>query len=154
VHVLLDLSGHTAHNRLPVFAWKPAPVQASWLGYFATTGVPEIDYLLGDPHVTPADEAGHFTETICRLPECYLCFTEPDAALEVARLPALSTGSITFGCFNNLTKMNDAVVVVWAKILTGIPGSKLFIRPGSSMKIRCAKLVYAGLPGMESTRSA
>jgi len=75
IHLLLDLSGHTRHNRLPLFAWKPAPVQAHLAGYFATTGVKEMDYLLGDPYVTPAARENHFTETVWRLPECYACFT-------------------------------------------------------------------------------
>jgi protein O-GlcNAc transferase len=128
VHILLDLAGHTAHNKLPLFAWKPAPVQASWLGYFATTGLEEMDYLLGDPYNTPVYEAGHFTETIWRLPEISLCFTPPYADIEVEPLPALSSESITFGCFNNLTKMNNAVVDLWAKVLRAIPHAKLFIK--------------------------
>lgn len=128
VHILIDLSGHTQHNRLPVFSWKPAPVQIAWLGYFATTGVPEIDYIIGDPHVSPADEAGHFTEKIWQLPECYWCFSEPDVRVDVSPLPALSVGHITFGCFNNLSKMNDAVVDLWAKVLHAVPGSKLFLK--------------------------
>ena len=128
VHILIDLSGHTDHNRLPVFAWKPAPIQISWLGYWATTGVPEIDYLLGDPYVTPYDEANHFTEKIWQLPECIYCLTEPTVALEVEPLPALSTGTITFGCFNNLAKMTNEVVALRAKILKAVPGSKLFLK--------------------------
>lgn len=128
IHILIDLSGHTAHNRLPVFAWKPAPVQVSWLGYFATTGVTEIDYLLGDPYVTPNEEQNHFTEKIWRLPESYLCFTPPDIPLDVGVLPMLSRGRITFGCFNNLAKINDAVVHLWAKVLKAIPDSCLFLK--------------------------
>ncbi len=128
IHVLIDLSGHTRHNRLPVFAWKPAPVQASWQGYLASTGVSEIDYFLGDPHVAPASEAHHFTEQIWQLPESYMCFTEPKVAVEVAALPALTTGSITFGCLNNLTKMSDASVALWARILKSVPGSKLLLK--------------------------
>ena len=128
IHVLLDLSGHTGHNRLPLFAWKPAPVQASWLGYFATTGIAEMDYLLGDPHVTPKEEEGHFTENIWRLPESYLCFTPPDVALEPGPLPALTEGRITFGCFNNLNKMNDAVLALWARVLQAVPGSRLLLK--------------------------
>lgn len=128
VHVLIDLAGHTRFSRLPVFAWKPVPVQVSWLGYFATTGVSEIDYLLGDPYVAPTDEASHFTEKLWQLPECYMCFTEPDVALEVAPLPALLTNSVTFGCFNNWRKVSDAVVAVWARILNAVPGSRLFLK--------------------------
>ena len=130
IHVLLDCSGHTGKNRLPVFAWKPAPVQVSWPGYFATTGVAEMDYLVGDPYVTPAGEAGHFTETVWQLPETYLCFTPPDVPLEVGPLPALSSNSVTFGSFNNLTKMNDAVVTLWAKVLQAVPHSRLFLKAG------------------------
>lgn len=128
LHVLVDLSGHTAKNRLPVFAWKPAPVQTSWLGYFATTGVPGMDYVLGDPHVTPLSEAGHFTERIWQLPASYLCFTEPDVPLDVTPLPALASSQITFGSFNNLSKMNDAVVAVWSDILNAVPSSRLFLK--------------------------
>ncbi|NOT81327.1 MAG: tetratricopeptide repeat protein, partial [Gallionella sp.] len=128
VHVLLDLSGHTAKNRLPVFAWKPAPVQATWLGYFASTGVAEIDYLLADAHMVPSIDESHFTETIWRLPSSYLCFTPPDVELTVEPIPALSTGQITFGCFNNLTKVNDAVIALWARVLLAIPNSRLFLK--------------------------
>ena len=128
VHILIDLSGHTAHNRLPVFAWRPAPVQATWLGYFATTGLAAIDHVLADPHVVPPGEEDHFTEGVWRLPESYLCFTPPDVALEVARLPALSSGAVTFGCFNNLAKMNDAVVALWARVVLAVPGSRLFLK--------------------------
>ena len=75
VHVLLDLSGHTEQNRLPMFAWKPAPVQASWLGYFATTGVAEMDYLLTSEAAVPEAHRGHFSETVWYLPDTWLCFT-------------------------------------------------------------------------------
>ena len=128
VHVLIDLSGHTTYNRLPVFAWKPAPVQVTWLGLPATTGVAEIDYVLGDPHALPAAYDGHFSETAWRLPESYLCLTPPASNVEVAPLPARSTGQVTFGSFNNLTKMNDAVVAVWARILDAVPGSRLLLK--------------------------
>lgn len=128
VHILIDLSGHTQHNRLPIFSWKPAPVQVSWLGYFATTGVAEIDYIIGDRYVSPNNETEHFTEKIWQLPDCYWCFSEPNQTIEVTSLPALTSGRITFACFNNLTKMNDSVVAVWARILSAVPGSKLFLK--------------------------
>jgi predicted O-linked N-acetylglucosamine transferase (SPINDLY family) len=128
VHLLLDLSGHTAKNRLPVFAWKPAPVQASWLGYSGTTGMSQIDYIIGDPFVAPKKEEGHFTEKIWRLPESYLCFTPPAVPVEIGPLPILTTGHITFGCFNNLAKMGDDVLALWSRMLHAISGSKLFLR--------------------------
>lgn len=129
IQVLLDLSGHTGlDNRLPLFAWKPAPVQATWLGYFATTGMAEMDYLLADPYVAPIAENAHFAETVWRLPESYLCFTPPDIAQAVGPLPALTAGRITFGCFNNLNKMDDAVVALWSRVLLAVPGSRLLLK--------------------------
>ena len=128
VHLLLDLSGHTRHNRLPVFAWKPAPVQASWLGYSATTGIAAMDYLIADPYVLSETEEASFTEKIWRLPETRLCFTPPDLDIEVSPLPALTNGFITFGCFNNLSKMNEDVVALWSRILASVPDSRLFLK--------------------------
>ena len=128
IDILIDLSGHTAHNRLPVFAWKPAPVQATWLGYFATTGVKEIDYLIADPWTVPESDDADFTETVWRLPETRLCFTAPDASIEVGPLPALKEGHVTFGCFNNLGKMGPEVVALWVAILHAVPDSTLFLK--------------------------
>lgn len=128
IHVLLDLSGHTAYNRLPVFAWKPAPVQASWLGYCATTGVAEIDYYIADSWTLPESQERYFSEKIWRLPESYLCFAEPAESGPVSPLPALGNGYLTFGSFNNLTKMTDDVVELWAALLRAIPGSRLLLK--------------------------
>lgn len=128
IHILIDLSGHTAHNRLPVFSYKPAPIQVSWLGYFATTGLPEIDYFLGDPIMSPKKEDRFFSEKIWNLPETWLCLTPPILPRLVANLPALSNKYITFGCFGNLSKMNDQVVNIWAAILRKHPHSKLFLK--------------------------
>lgn len=128
VHVLIDLSGHTGHNRLPVFAWKPAPVQVSWLGYFATTGVAEIDYLIADSWTLPESEEVYFTEKIWRLPETRLCFTPPEMDTEISPLPALANGYVTFGCFNHLAKINDEVVTLWSRILESVPNSRLFLK--------------------------
>jgi predicted O-linked N-acetylglucosamine transferase (SPINDLY family) len=128
VHVLIDLSGHTAHNRLPVFAWKPAPIQVTWLGLPATTGVAEIDYVLGDPHAISSEFENHFSETVWRMPESYLCLTIPTSPVNVAPLPAFAAGYVTFASFNNLTKMNDAVVAAWARILKLVPNSRLLLK--------------------------
>ncbi len=128
IHILFDLSGHTAHNRLPMFGWKPAPIQVSWLGYFATTGLNEIDYILGDRHVTPPEHDSHFTEKIWRLPETRWCFTTPDINIDVTEPPALQNGYITFGCFNQLFKMNNSVVELWSKALHAVPNSRLLLK--------------------------
>ena len=128
IDILIDLSGHTAHNRLPMFAWKPAPVQATWLGYLGTTGVTAIDYLIADQWTLPESEECNFTEQIWRLPESYVCFTPPAAETQVTTLPASSNGYITFGCFNNLTKINDDVVALWSRVLLSVPDSRLFLK--------------------------
>lgn len=128
IDILIDLSGHTGLNRLPMFAWKPAPVQVSWLGYMSTTGVAAIDWLLADPWTLPPSEDHHFTEQIWRLPETRLCFTPPDADLAVSPLPAQTQGHVTFGCFNNLTKVNDEVVRAWVQVLQAVPGSVLLLK--------------------------
>lgn len=128
VHILIDLSGYTDHNRLPVFAWKPAPVQVSWLGLPSTTGITEMDYVLGDPHAIPTGNESHFSEAVWRMPESCLCLGIPASSVKVAPLPVLSAGHVTFGSFNNLTKINDAVVQVWARILLSVPNSRLLLK--------------------------
>jgi len=128
VHVLLDLSGHTAHTRLPVFAWQPAPVQATWLGYFATTGIEQMDYLLADAVSVPEGNQGQFTEEIWYLPETRLCFTTPADDVAVAPLPSADKGSVTFGCFQNPSKINDEVLRVWSQVLAGVPDARLRIQ--------------------------
>ena len=128
IDILIDLTGHTAGNRLPMFAWKPAPVQATWLGYLGTTGVEAIDYLIADALTLPRSDAVNFSESICYLPESYVCFTPPAGDTPVSPLPAFHNGHVTFGSFNNLTKMNDAVVELWAKVLGSVPNSRLLLK--------------------------
>ena len=128
IQILIDLAGHTADNRLPMFAWRPAPVQMAWLGYFASTGVAALDYILADAQVLPEHEQAHFVEQARRMPDCYLCFTPPAEPIEVGSLPLLHNGYVTFGCFNKLGKMNDAVVALWARVLHAVPGSRLLLK--------------------------
>jgi predicted O-linked N-acetylglucosamine transferase (SPINDLY family) len=128
IDILIDLAGHTGYNRLPLFAWKPAPVQATWLGYLATTGVRAIDYIIGDPWVLPFAEQVYFTEKICHIPDSYVCFTPPEIDVPVSDLPAQNNGYITFGCFNNLSKVNDSVIALWSRILTAVPNSRLYLK--------------------------
>ncbi|MBR8225008.1 tetratricopeptide repeat protein [Burkholderia ambifaria] len=128
IDVLIDASGHTIHNRLPLFAWKPAPLQVSWPGYFASTGMRAIDYVLGDRHVMPADEAAHFVERAWRLPDSYLCFTPPAVELDGGPLPMLANGYPTFGYFGKLAKLTDHVIDVWSRVLRDVPNARLFVK--------------------------
>ncbi|HSY29957.1 MAG TPA: tetratricopeptide repeat protein, partial [Burkholderiaceae bacterium] len=154
IDILIDLSGHTANNRLPVFAWKPAPVQVSWLGYFATTGVAAIDYFVADPWTAPAFEELHFVEKIWKLPETRFIFTPPLENVDVSMLPSLENGYITFGCFNNLSKITDDVVGVWARVLNAIPGSRLFLKAGQldDMAVRQVMLARFSAHGIDEAR--
>lgn len=130
IDILVDLSGHTAKSGLPLFAWKPAPIQASWIGFFATTGVPTMDYFIGDRYTLPEGEEHHLVEKPWRLPDGYLCFTPPPAEAVVEALPMLANGYVTFGCFNKLSKMNDRVVALWSRLLHEVPGARLMLKSG------------------------
>jgi len=128
IDILVDLSGHTSKNRLAVFAWKAAPVQVSWLGYFASTGVPGIDFLLTDPISVSEVQRNYFSEKFWYLPETRLCFTSPDSNLTPSLLPAKHNSYVTFGCFQNLSKINDAVIKVWGEIFKALPTARLVLR--------------------------
>jgi protein O-GlcNAc transferase len=127
-HIVIDLSGHTAGNRLPVFAYRPAPVQVSWLGYFGTTGLSQIDYVLADPISVPAAGESEFIERIWRLPETRLCFTAPSEAPVVGPPPCLVNGHLTFGYFGNYSKINRGVLQLWSEVLTEVSTSRLLLK--------------------------
>jgi protein O-GlcNAc transferase len=130
IDILVDLAGHTGHNRLPVFARRPSPVQVAWLGYFDTTGLPSIDYRLIDPHSLAAEAESWFSEELVRLPRSCNCFLPPTGP-EPAPSPALQSGQVTFGCFNNPSKITRQVVAVFGRILRQVPGSRLFLKYGA-----------------------
>lgn len=125
VHVLIDLSGHSSGNRLPVFVRKPAPIQVSWLGYFATTGLDAMDYFIADEVGVPHDSQNQFVEKIQYLPNTRLCFSVPDAHVAVSELPAIRNGYITFGCFQNIAKLGDDVLSLWVQVIKAIPNARL-----------------------------
>ena len=127
IHILIELQGHSAKNRLPVFMYKAAPIQVSWLSQ-GSLGIPEVDYLVGSPIITPQSEENHYVEKIFRLPEITQCFTVPDFDITISNLPALKNNFITFGCINKLTKIHDEVISLWSKILSSIPNSKLLLK--------------------------
>lgn len=127
IDVLVDLAGHTAFNRLSLFAWKPAPVQVNWLGYFASTGLPGMDFLLADPVSVPASHHAAFSEQVWYLPDTRLCFTPPAESESpgVAALPASINGCITFGCFQTLSKIGDETLVLWGRVFSVLPQARL-----------------------------
>lgn len=131
IDILVDLAGHTGSNRLALFGRRAAPVQASWLGYFGTTGVAAMDYVIADGVVLPAGDEAVFTETPIRLPSPYLCWTPPAEDVAAAPFPHLGGAPVTFGCFNNRAKVTDEVVAAWAKILQRVEGSRLFLKSWS-----------------------
>lgn len=128
IDILIDLSGHTAGNRLPVFQRRPAPLQASWLGYPNTTGLSAIDYRITDAVADPAGAEQHATETLMRLEGGFLSYRPPDDAPVVAPLPAQRNGFVTFGSFNNLRKVTPQAIETWSQILNAMPTSKLVLK--------------------------
>jgi protein O-GlcNAc transferase len=125
--LLIDLSGHTGGTRLPMFAWRPTPVQATWLGYWASTGVAEIDYILADEHGVPKDQRQFCSEKVWYLPDTRMCFTPPTTLYDLvpAPAPALRNGYCTFGNYQPLRKLNDAVLAAWGQVLAQLPQSRL-----------------------------
>lgn len=128
IDILVDLTGHTANNRLGTFAMKPAPVQVTWIGYPNSTGLQSIDYRLTDPLCDPLDTDQTFVEELVRLPRCFLCYTPCPEVPDVAPLPAKINGYITFGSFNALAKQTPEVLHTWAKILMRLPESRLVLK--------------------------
>jgi predicted O-linked N-acetylglucosamine transferase (SPINDLY family) len=130
IDILIDLSGHTALNRLRTLAHKPAPVQVSWLGYPGTTGLQAVDYYLADQHVLPAGQFDdQFSECIVRLP-ALAPFHPSEVAPPVKALPALTNGFLTFGSFNRPSKINRTVVAWWAELLRALPNATMLIEGG------------------------
>lgn len=128
IDILIDLSGHSLGNCLLVFARKPAPVQATYLGYFSSTGLTAMDYFLGDHWQMPGGAQRYYTETPYCLPHRLLCVMPPDQHIPVGPLPAKNNGYVTFGNFNNLGKMNNATISCWAGVLNALPNSRLFLK--------------------------
>ena len=128
IDVLFDLAGHTAQNRMLVFARKPAPIQITWAGYASTTGLSAIDYILADRYEIPPDAEWGYRERVLRMPDGYICYEPPVYAPVVGPLPALNTGRMTFGCFNNPAKITSKVIDVWSAILEQSPGSRLVLQ--------------------------
>ncbi len=129
IDILVDLTGHNDRHRMGLFARRAAPVQVTWAGYMATTGLTTIDWLLGDRYQTPASDQPFYIERLYQLPDSFICYTPPDnAPAPAVQTPAAANGYITFGCFNKLAKMSPRVIGLWARILTAVPQSKLLLK--------------------------
>lgn len=128
IDILIDLSGHSSGNRLAMFAHKPAPIAVTWLGYFATTGLAAIDYVLANRWVIPEAEESQWVEKPWRLPDTYLCFAPPPVEVDLAELPARRHGAVTFGSANNLNKLSEETLACWAAILHAVDDSRLALR--------------------------
>jgi protein O-GlcNAc transferase len=154
VDVLVDLAGHTANNRLRLFARKPAPVQASWIGYLHSTCLPQMDYLIADSVAVPEDTRQRFSETVVRLPQCFLCYGQPENRPAVAPPPAVANGFVTFGCYNNLAKLSDRTLKLWTEILGRVANGRLLLKnvAFNDSETREAYLQKLEALGLDATR--
>jgi protein O-GlcNAc transferase len=130
IDILFDLAGHTAQNRLLVFARTPAPIQITWADYVGTTGLATMDFILADQYQVPGEAEPYYAEHVLRMPNGYVCYDPPSYAPAVSLLPALERRFVTFGSFNYRPKITTAVIEVWAKILQRVPDSRLVLKNG------------------------
>jgi protein O-GlcNAc transferase len=132
IDILVELAGFTKDSRLLACAARPAPIQISYLGYPNTTGLPQIDYRITDHQADQGDADDFYTETLIRLPRCFLAFAAPEHAPGVAPPPVLQSGHVTFGSFNNLAKVNGNVIALWAEVLRTVPQTRLLLKASGS----------------------
>ena len=126
IDVLIDLAGHTAKNRLPAFARKPAPVQATWLGYLNTTGLGAMDWRITDAHATPQGALDRLhSEKLARLPDSQWCYEPPAECPALSPAPSAKSGVCTFAAFSTAAKVNDRVIEAWARVLRSVPHARL-----------------------------
>lgn len=130
IDILIDLAGHTAGGTLRAFARRMAPVQASFLGYPGSTGVPNIDWLIGDPVVTPSEADPLCSEGVMRLPHTVFCFA-PETEHPLPDFSATAGRPLIFGSFNNIPKLTPRTIRLWANVLQAVAGSRLLLRAPS-----------------------
>src|SRR5262249_54767580 len=125
IDILVDLAGHTRHNRLDAFAYYPAPVQVTYLGYPNTTGIPTVGYRIVDSIINPPGQPSYCSAELVRLPGCFVCFTPPTDAPALTPLPLRANGHITFGSHHPTIKLNNQVLALWGRVLAAVPRSRL-----------------------------
>ena len=129
IDILIDLAGHSAGNRLPLCALRPAPLQGTWIGYPATTGLSQIDFRISDPFADPPGAADLMhSERLLRLPRCFSCYLPHADSPEVGALPLAGRGEVTFGSFNNLAKATPEVIALWGRVLLAVPNSRMLMK--------------------------
>ena len=127
IDILFDLSGHTAGNKLNIFKKRCAPIQITWIGCASSTGVSEMDYIIGDPFASPLKDQFKFTEQILNLNKIWLILSASNLK-SVSKSQKTENNLVTFGAFTNVSKINDTVILTWSKILKKIKNSKLFLK--------------------------
>ena len=154
IDVLVDLAGHTADNRLLTFARRPAPVQVTWLGYPATTGVRAIGYRLTDGVADPPGADAFYSERLVRLPDAFFVYADDATKPYDATLPADRNGHVTFGAFNSYTKVTPATLATWAVILAAVPNSRLLMKgkPMANPSTRAAVVAAFAAAGVSEDR--
>ena len=129
IDILVDMSGYSNQTRLSLFKQKIPPLQISWAGWLETTGLKEIDYIVGDPIVTPESHQNFYIEKILQLPNIWCHLSTSDIKeINTSHTPALINNYITFGCFNSMHKINNKVIEVWSEILRLVLNSKILIK--------------------------
>lgn len=141
IDILIDLTGHTAHNRLQLFTARPAPIQITGLGLCETTGIKAIDYLLTDRFVNPPKTSQFAREKLAYI-SSFIIWSTPDFDMPLHSPPHLKNGYITFGNGNALFKMNTHVIECWAEILKQIPSAKLHLKANALSDGQTCQLVY------------
>lgn len=129
IDILIDLAGHTAGTRITTMIHRPAPIQATWIGYPNTTGLSEVDYRLTDAIADPEGPNDDFySEKLVRLKQGFLCFNPSNQFPDISPTPALQKGYVTFGCFNQSRKLSKETITLWARVVSGIPNARLFLK--------------------------
>ncbi|MBQ4775578.1 O-linked N-acetylglucosamine transferase, SPINDLY family protein [Pectobacterium versatile] len=146
IDILFDLCGYNANSRMLTLLQGPAPIQIKWVGgLISSTGLETMDYLLSDPVETPAGVDALYTEKLIRLPDDYICYDPPHYLPPISELPVAGKGYVTFGCFNNASKINDILLSQWAIILNSVPNSQLFLKSFNYTNQALSERIYATL---------